>query len=72
MLATNFGSLCPEVTNFGSQNFGYQIWFCIRLLFEHINGLVQDCDIYYSPLSVEIPQSSVKPLIHYDKTYTYG
>ena len=23
MLATNFGSLCPEVTNFGSQNFGY-------------------------------------------------
>ena len=32
MLATNFGSLCPEVTNFGSQNFGYQIWFCTRLL----------------------------------------
>ena len=30
-LATNFGSLCPKVTNFGSQNFGYQIWFCTRL-----------------------------------------
>ena len=27
ILATNFGSLCPEVTNYGSQNFGYQIWF---------------------------------------------
>ena len=26
------GSLCPKVTNFGSQNFGYQIWFCTRLL----------------------------------------
>ena len=34
MLATNFGSLCPEVTNFGSQNFGYQIWFCTRLFSE--------------------------------------
>ena len=32
LLATNFGSLCPKVTNFGSQNFGYQIWFCTRLL----------------------------------------
>ena len=32
MLTTNFGSLCPEVTNFGSQNFGYQIWFCTGLL----------------------------------------
>ena len=32
MLSTNFGSLCPKVTNFGSQNFGYQIWFCTRLL----------------------------------------
>ena len=31
MLVTKFGSLCPEVTNFGNQNFGYQIWFCIRL-----------------------------------------
>ena len=31
MLATNFCSLCPKVTNFGSQNFGYQIWFCTRL-----------------------------------------
>ena len=31
MLATNFGSLCPEATNFGSQNLGYQIWFCTRL-----------------------------------------
>ena len=31
MLATNFGSLWPEVTKFGSQNFGYQIWFCTRL-----------------------------------------
>ena len=27
MLSTNFGSLCPKVTSFGSQNFGYQIWF---------------------------------------------
>ena len=32
MLATNFGSLCPKVTNFGRQNFGYQIWFCTRLI----------------------------------------
>ena len=32
MLATNFGSLCPKVTNFGSQNFGSQIWFCTRLI----------------------------------------
>ena len=32
MLATNYGSLCPNVTNFGSQNFGYQIWFCTRLI----------------------------------------
>ena len=32
ILAINFGSLCPKVTNFGSQNFGYQIWFCTRLL----------------------------------------
>ena len=32
MLATNFGSLFPKVTNFGSQKFGYQIWFCTRLL----------------------------------------
>ena len=31
ILATNFGSLCPKVTNYGSQNFGYQIWFCTRL-----------------------------------------
>ena len=31
MLATNFGSLYPKVINFGSQNFGYQIWFCTRL-----------------------------------------
>ena len=32
MLATSFGSLCPKVTNFGSQKFGYQIWFCTRLI----------------------------------------
>ena len=32
ILATNFGSLCPKVTKVGSQNFGYQIWFCTRLL----------------------------------------
>ena len=32
MLATDFGSLCPKVTNFGSQNFGYQIWFYTRLI----------------------------------------
>ena len=32
MLATNFGGLCPKVTNFGCQNFGYQIWFCTRLI----------------------------------------
>ena len=31
MLATNFGSLWPEVTSFDSQNFGYQICFCTRL-----------------------------------------
>ena len=32
MLATNLGSLCPKVTKVGSQNFGYQIWFCTRLI----------------------------------------
>ena len=32
MLATNFGSLCQTVTKVGSQNSGYQIWFCTRLL----------------------------------------
>ena len=32
MLPTNFGSLCPKVTKVGSQNFGYQIWFCTRLI----------------------------------------
>ena len=32
MLATNSGSLCPEATNFGSQNLGYQIWLCTRLV----------------------------------------
>ena len=32
MWATNFGSLSPNVTNFGNQNFGYQIWFCTRLI----------------------------------------
>ena len=32
MLATNFGSLCPKVANFGSQNFGNQICFFTRLL----------------------------------------
>ena len=32
MLTTNFGSLCQMVTKFGSQNFGYQIWFCTRLI----------------------------------------
>ena len=32
MLATNFDNLCPKVTTFGSQNFGYQIWFCTRLI----------------------------------------
>ena len=31
-MATNFGNWCPKVTNFGSQNFGYQIWFCTWLL----------------------------------------
>ena len=31
ILATNFGNLCPKVTKVGSQNFGYQIWFCTRL-----------------------------------------
>ena len=31
MFSTNFGSLCWKVTNFGSQNFGYQIWFCTWL-----------------------------------------
>ena len=51
MLATNFGSLCPNVTNIGSQNFGYQIWFCTILYMgrgtgiisrKHIDGLVQE------------------------------
>ena len=28
ILTTNFGSLCQMATKFGSQNFGYQIWFC--------------------------------------------
>ena len=28
------GSLCPKATNFGSQNFGYQIWFCTRLFIQ--------------------------------------
>ena len=32
MLATNFGNLCQTVTKIDSQNFGYQIWFCTRLL----------------------------------------
>ena len=32
MLATSFGSICPKVTNFCSQNFGNQIWFCTRLI----------------------------------------
>ena len=35
MVSANFGSLCPNVTNFGSQNFGYQIWFCTRLVQEN-------------------------------------
>ena len=39
MLATNFGSLCQKVTKVGSQNFGYQIWFCTRLLNEIANIL---------------------------------
>ena len=32
MLATNFDSLSQTVTKGGSQNFGYQFWFCTRLL----------------------------------------
>ena len=32
MLATNFGNLCQMVTEVGSQNFGYQIWSCTRLV----------------------------------------
>ena len=32
MLATNFGSLSQTVTKVDSQNFGYQFWFCTRLL----------------------------------------
>ena len=44
MLATNFDSLCPKVTNFGSQNFGYQIWFCTRLL-DHDIGTTKNDDI---------------------------
>ena len=43
MLATNFGSLCPEVTNFGSQHFGYQIWFCTRLLISHWGRVTHIC-----------------------------
>ena len=37
LMFSNFGSLCPNVTNFGSQTFGYQIWFCTRLT-SHRNG----------------------------------
>ena len=36
ILSTNFGSLRRKVTNFGSQNFGYQIWFCTRLMIPHV------------------------------------
>ena len=32
MLVTNFGSLCPKVTKVGSQNYGYHIWLCTRLI----------------------------------------
>ena len=42
MLTTNFGSLCPKVTKVGSQNFGYQIWFCTRLLrISKIEGIAE-------------------------------
>ena len=41
ILSTNFGSLCRKVTNFGNQNFGYQIWFCTRLMYR---GYIQ-CSI---------------------------
>ena len=41
MLATNFGSLCPKVTKAGSQNFGYQIWYCTRLLTKDCTTMVQ-------------------------------
>ena len=37
MLATNFGSLSQTFTKVGSQNFGYQIWFCTRLLNQQSN-----------------------------------
>ena len=46
MLATNFGSICPEVTNFGSQNFGYQIRFCATLL---NRGSENSKCVYYIP-----------------------
>ena len=65
ILSTNFGSLCPKVTNFGtgSQSFGYQIWFCTRLLNRlfrhrskktsklHVTGLCEG----NSPVTGEVP-----------------
>ena len=44
MLATNFGSLSQTVTKVGSQNFGYQIWFCTRVMIS--NGIAYINDMY--------------------------
>ena len=51
-LATNFGNLCQTVTKVGTQNFGYQIWFCTRLL---NNG---NCHLTWTKLSAKLWQCS--------------
>ena len=56
MLATNFGSLCPKVTKVGSQNFGYQIWFCTRHRSKETSKLcVTGLCAGNSPLTGEFP-----------------
>ena len=42
MLATNFDSLCPKVTEVGSQNFGNQIWFCTKVIILEILDKILD------------------------------
>ena len=61
-MATNIGSLCPEVTNFSSPNFGYQLWFCTRLINmlslsicnhcgnQSVNISLNDMNFYSSPI----------------------
>ena len=61
ILSTNFGRLCQTVTKFGSQNFGYQIWFCTKLLsvdncslavskFNYIHGYCSIVKITFAPI----------------------